>query len=591
MKSKKILIIVIIIIAILAIAGTTFGYLYANTDIFRSNKELFAKYMSQNMEVFQKMTDLQVIDVYKNLENEKKYEINTKVKMTYSEGGEISNPLNNLSAQLNAQKDDESKYFYMDGQILFGEEEYLEAEVIKEQELYGIRFSDVAKQFVTIKNDSNLETVADDIGIDSDKLKTIMNIIDGTVQANEEIISQDEAKNLKEKYLNMLTEAISNGIFGSNKKAMITYNNNTIKTNAYTVTLNSEQVENLIVQILNNLKTENAIIKNVQDEELYTDKIDELIRTLTEEKEVPTLKITVYEQEQNTIRTVLEIGLNKIIIENLEENGELKSKIQVSRIVSEKTNVYDIELTKKNTENQENISLIANITEGEENNYTLNFISEMQSIGENIETSTSISYKKDILTVTARLDNEINLGSDFEKKQTLSDSNNVVLNNMEEERRQSIINALKENVPIKVEIRLDLLREALGMQSDDITGEEPVSDAEMTQVEINKFNAKFEFYTGNEVSAENVKTLLEIVKNHLESYEITPIGNQENTEEIKPEDIKYSIKLNIERNKVNEEGINQVLEKINDKKKYKVAIFYNNQNQLIDYITIDEVEK
>ena len=300
--------------------------------------------------------------------------------------------------------------------------------------------------------------------------------------------------------------------------------------------------------------------------------------------------MTVYEQQQNTIKTVVEIGLNKIIIENVEENGELKSKIQFSKMDSEKTNAYDIEVTKRSDENQEEVSLIANITEGEEV-YAINFISKIQSIGEKVTVNTGISYKKDILTIAAVLENEINLGSDFEKKQTLSDSNNVVLNDIEEERRKSIINALKENVPVKVETRLGLLMEALGLQNDNTTGEEPVSDVEMTQVEKNKFNAKFEFYTGNEVSAENVKILLEIVNDNLGSYEITPVENQEDGQETKPEDIKYSIKLNIERNKVDEEGINQVLEKIDDKKKYKVSIFYNEQNQLIDYITIDEVEK
>ena len=51
----------------------------------------------------------------------------------------------------------------------------------------------------------------------------------------------------------------------------------------------------------------------------------------------------------------------------------------------------------------------------------------------------------------------------------------------------------------------------------------------MSQVEINKFNAKFEFYTGNEVSAENVKTLLTTVKDNLGSYEIKLDENQEST--------------------------------------------------------------
>ena len=63
MKSKKILIISIIIILILvvAVAGTVFGYLYIKTDTFKTDKELFAKYISQNAETLQKFSDSQII--------------------------------------------------------------------------------------------------------------------------------------------------------------------------------------------------------------------------------------------------------------------------------------------------------------------------------------------------------------------------------------------------------------------------------------------------------------------------------------------------------------------------------------------------
>ena len=59
---------------------------------------------------------------------------------------------------------------------------------------------------------------------------------------------------------------------------------------------------------------------------------------------------------------------------------------------------------------------------------------------------------------------------------------------------------------------------------------------------------------------------------------------------MKEDKIRYNIKLNIERNKKDEEGIKQVLAKIKDKKKYKVSISYKGENQLIDSITIEEIE-
>ena len=112
---------------------------------------------------------------------------------------------------------------------------------------------------------------------------------------------------------------------------------------------------------------------------------------------------------------------------------------------------------------------------------------------------------------------------------------------------------------------------------------------EVSQTEINKFNAKFEFYTGEEVSTENVKMLLEIVKNNLKSYEFLNNEVPDNTVGTTTQNNKINIKLNIEKDKIDEAGINKVLEKINSSKKYKVSIKYNDTNGLIDYITITEI--
>ena len=177
MKSKKILIITLIIILVLAVAGTVFAYLFIATDIFKGDKELFAKYISQNSETLEKFTDLQTKKVYEGLKDEEKYESDTEIKATYSEGGEVSNPINNLSAKINIQKDNTEDYFYADGQISYGNEKYLEAEAIKDQEAYGVRFTDIVKQFVTVKNDSKLGEVAKDLGTDSVTLEKMMDVI------------------------------------------------------------------------------------------------------------------------------------------------------------------------------------------------------------------------------------------------------------------------------------------------------------------------------------------------------------------------------------------------------------------------------
>ena len=586
MKSKKILIITLIIILVLAVAGTVFTYLFLASDTFKSDKELFAKYISQNSETLEKFTDLQTKKVYEGLKDEEKYESDTEIKATYSEGGEVSNPINNLSAKINVQKDKSEDYFYADGQISYGDEKYLEAEAIKDQEAYGIRFTDIVKQFVTVKNDSKLGEVAKDLGTDSVTLEKIMDVIDGKENATEEIISKEDVQKIKDKYMNIITNAISNGTFSSNKDAKITYNNNTVSAKAYTVSLTSEQVEGMIVEILNNLKEEDKI------GEKYQDKINDIISNITDEKEIPAVKITVYEQNKKTIRTAIEItSLAKITVENTDENNELKTKIQISGISTETTEEYNIEITKKTDENQENVEAVLSVTNGDDT-YQAGISNTLKNSDSEIQIKTIFEYKKDILTAALNLNNNIILGDSFEKKQTLS-NNNYVLNDATEESRQKVITQLKQVVPEKMTTRMGLLMEAIGLKQNNVTETEK-PESEMTQVDINKFNAKFEFFTGDEVTPENVKTLIGIAKENLGSYEINIVEdsqNSGNTTTTDPEKIKYSIKLKIEKGKTNEDGTNQILAKISDKKKYKVSIFYKEQNNMIDYITIDEAAK
>lgn len=588
MRGKRILVIFIIIILLLALAGIG-AYLYIATDVFKSDKELFSKYISQNVETINQLADSQTQKTINDLNNQEKYEATVKLKTTYSEGGEVSSSLNDLSATIDVQKDQADKYFYADGQVLLGDQKYLESELIKDQGTYGVRFTDVVKQFISVKDDNNLETVASDLGTDSLTLEKIMNVIDGTSDVEEEVISDSDSQKLKEKYSKIIIDTISSGTFKSNKNAVITYNNNTVKTKAYTVTLSKEQVENMLVQILNQLKTESIIIDKLDaQKEMYQGYIDQLIEKLTEETDVPEVKITVYEKDNVTIRTVFEIGLNKVTVENTNTNGKINSRIQIAVVNSDKTDQYSVNFSKENTDQQEKFDIVVEIGE-DDDKYTISLSNQMNKSGSDIQIDSSINYKKDILNATLDVISDIKIGSDFEKKQTLSDNNNFVLNDADENVRKNIIQQLKVRVPEKANSRLELLINALGFGNNVENNNTDNSNTEMTQVDINKFNAKFEFYTGDEVSAENVKTLLEVVKNNLGSYEINQVNDNENSNITDSSKIKYSIKLAIEKDKTDEDGVKQISEKIKDRAKYKVSITYNETNNLINTITIDEV--
>ena len=178
----------------------------------------------------------------------------------------------------------------------------------------------------------------------------------------------------------------------------------------------------------------------------------------------------------------------------------------------------------------------------------------------------------------------------------LDETNNITLSDYDEETQENLINNLKNNVPNLVNTTLQELIDKLGIRQileqlkvsnnngdseneQENSTQEPSDNTEenqMSQIEINRFNAKFEFYTGNEVSADNVKNLLEIIKTNLNKVETSENGE---------------IKLYIEKDVENTEQLTPVIESIVENEKYKVAITYKETNGIIDYITINKIVK
>lgn len=563
MRNKKILTIVIVFIVVLCITGGVLAYLFLTTSAFKSDKEMFLEYFSQNIQM---LNNMKSSGTYKQILDEETFESNTEIKVSNSRGGEISSPLNDLSMTINMQKDNANRYSYTDAQLLFKDEEYLEVELIEDQDLSGIRFTDVVKQFITKREEDETGKIPVSI---------------------EEIISEEEITSIKEKCVNIIKQELENATYSKIKNTMITYNNNTIKTNAYTVTLTQDQVGNIILTILENLKTDEIILQKAEMFGITNlgEEIDKLIDDLSDYENIHEMKITVYEQNDILIRTIVEYAGNTITLENSVENNSQKIKLQVSYPNFDKVVEQNLEITKTITDNEETYNISIELIDGEDTK-TINFTNQLTINEQNIIINTQAQYTQGIETTTITAINNTNLVDNIENKFILDESNNAILTDYDETTRETVINLLKENVPKVFENRINLLSELLGFKQPE--EQEPTEPGEMTQVEINRFNAKFEFYTGQSVTAENVKTLLDVVKDNLGNVEITQIG--EVTEDMDEEDIKENIKLIIEKDKTNQELIQQVLEKIDDDTKYNVEIVYKQENGIIDYINITEAE-
>ena len=438
--------------------------------------------------------------------------------------------------------------------------------------MYGIRFPYAIQQFITAEEEENVENILEESNLLPEESENVLDLLE----------NDERMANLKNRYLGIILNQIGNGDFQKQKNILLTYNNKEISTNVYSLLLNSEQVENILVDILNNMKTDQEILEIVNDKTQFEEDIDMIIENISEEIEIPEIKITVYEYQKNTVKTVFEIGKFNISIENIEYQNEIISKINISKAEDNTTIQFDID--KLNNENTEEFNFSINVVEGDEI-YNIKLLSTMQQLNNEIKVDSEISYNKDITTISLTLENDIKVIDTIEKKETLTTENSRMLTSLEESKRSQMVEIIKNIVIEKTTERINLLMEKMNFTS----SEESDTENGTSQIEINKFNAKFEFYTGDEVSTDTVKELLNVVKNNINSYEFVTQTTTENSENVSVENEKLNVKIKIEKDKTDEEGINKILEKISSNKKYKVTITYNDENGLIEYINIVEV--
>ncbi len=589
MRSKKILvIIVIVIILVLAIAGAALGYLALATDTFKSNKELFGKYILQNSETIENLKKSTAIDAYKTLQQQGTYESDTNLTVSYSEGGEVSNPFNNLKINLKTQKDNTNEYIYKNGQIYLQDEEYLQGEVIRDSEIYGVRLLDAVKQFVSIDNTESIEDVAKDFGINTSDIENYMNLIWENKSLFEEFITKEEINTIKNRYLSIIKNNLDKATYTNMKKAVITVNSQTTQTNAYIANFTKEQTRSFVLEILNAISSDDIIKDKMQKLNIYdkfSEEINKIIEDTTDRAEYYELKVIVYERDGKLVRTLIEFAKNKITIDNINTENQTTVNIQSNILSSDTENSQAITINKVNSSSEESYDITLEIINGDDKK-KIEISNDTEKSGNQLSSNAEIKYSENIKSITVRIKDNTDILNEIDNKTKLDNTNNVTLNKLNDETRTSVIKLLKEQVPEKIKTRLNLLKSALKIDSTE-QPEEPGNE-EMSQQEINKFNAKFEWYTGENVSAENVKNLLEVVKENLNSAQLIELNRDQ--ENVREEDIKIEAKLKIEQGVKNEELVNQIVARIKDKAKYDVVINYkdNDTSKLIDTITITE---
>ena len=591
--------ILFLLIIILAILLT----LYFTTDMFKSNKTLFEKYLLQGMAQISNLDDeTHMNELNQLLENNKEQNV-LKGNITYEENGQKDNVINNINLEITGQTDKKENYNYQDISLTDENEQTLyKAEYINDNNIYGLRLEGI-KQFVS----TDLEKSTDE----NNKAKIWEDLKNINIE-DYLGFSEEEKQTLQTRYFNIINNATNENSFTKQKNVTLIINEQNYTANAYIFSLTKEELNNIYIEILNQIKTDDIILKKLENldnkineyndimQNGKTSKIkEEIVNKITEKTEEiknsnigsDQRRIIVYESQGKPISLGIENGESKIYINTIDEENKKFFEIEETK-ETEKENSSDFIIEKNIQENNEQIIVTYNkVVDDEKIENTLDYTRKLENDTVNVDFKLNRKIKD--FNIEVNLNNVIKIVNNLDKIE-LDETNNVLLEDLDEDNKNNILNILNENKNsqqnrINEKIAQETFDNILiNLELKQAGAEEIGNDGTISETERNRFNSNFEFYEGEKVSKENVLKLIEVAKNNLDDIKVTKYKEDEYIDEERTQPAVQEYSMLIKRSSKNDEVANKFYNTIkdSDKDSYNIKIEYNQQTGLVESILI-----
>ncbi len=595
-KKRKILLVVLAIVFLFIVGGISLILLYLNTDMLKSNATLFAKYLGQNIENMEEVLKQEENDFHQLLQ-QKPYEEETTIKVNYTENiGKTSenndNEINQLRLKMKGQMDPSHQYEYRDIRLLKEEQEIAKVEYMQNEQVYGIRFSDLFRQFILMNRGEIGELIGETDFIQEGNHNQFDEVAMGKEIKELFQFSEEEKKNFQTRYINIVNQNVTKDKFSKQENQNIQINGKTINVNAYILTLSKEQMNELYIKILEELKQDEMILNKIDQlqtmlakynimlesddiREYFIQNIDKMITDIMRNNiGQEEMKIIVYENYHITRRTVIQGTDYKITLDLLPEENYLQFTWQDTK------NNKEIVVTYQEQANEKEFH-IRNTEEEKTTEYSLR-INEKGTGTENLKTIVG-QYEDEFNRLTATIEQEIHLVDNFSDEFKLAEEEKINLSDLEKEQSQSILEQVISGVggkvnqimteEIKQEDFMEILK-AIGVRNE-IEGFETVG---ITETEKNRFNSKFEILQGENLGSENLIRLIEAIKENFINIEVVS-GTQ--------------LRLQLDRFQKNEEMariLTNFMEE-NKNKKYNVKVEYEEETGLAKDILLTMLEE
>lgn len=298
-------------------------------------------------------------------------------------------------------------------------------------------------------------------------------------QAFENLIyTEEEKETVKQKYMTVLNEQLQDEQFTKQKSEDGTY--------AYTLTIQNEQIKNLIIALLTELKNDditlgkiNSVVTEYDLATIEPEDIDSIISNLQDSVVEEGEYIITITQKNSALNSItVENGVQKLAIQKQNQNGNLVYSLGIENL--------------DEGESQMNLNF----------NITLSGLNEMQNVQEKYEyVVESFENSESIAKITFSFENTSNF-VDSVDIEGLSDDNAMILNDYEPEQLQTFMGMLIQRIS---DINADYMEqleigagESTNGSSDNISGtqNDTQENNNLNEMEIQAFNNVFNTYEG-----------------------------------------------------------------------------------------------
>ena len=562
-KNTKILLILIIIIVIIILAGV--GILVFATDIFKSDKEMFFKYMADIGDSKKGFID-DGLKQYFEKKNNTPYNDEGEFSVNISSDNEQKKfeNVNNFNISFSGQVDTANSKAAQNISLNYSNDVKFPINYKQIENKIGLQTKYVGSKFVAIETEK-LNKLSEDL----DDVESYGEMVDKLQKMGKVELTEDEKSHIKDTYITVINQQLEKDKFSKVKESDMS---------GYKLSLTGTDLQNVLVKLLETLKNDQTTVDKLNEylkiqknsAKITASQIDDAIKSIKDDTDFSdkNFEIAVYQKNRDVCKLVIETTEGTIAIEKKIEGNQ--QNIDVS---------YEMKEDKKSkisfSANFENLESLQNIKE----NYEL-----IMSLPEVAESSTTTDVDSKVVVYKYNFSNDVNF-TDSATVEDFSSDNSLMLTDYDSDQVSNFLNAVVERISEVNEQQMGQLGleasenpivniiPSIGLYLGNMNVLNQVN-SNMSEAEINNFNQKFEAYESTNLKGVTVKGLLSTISLNNQS--------EETSNEIK------EINYNGEEYEASEQNITLIKGEIDTEKSYRVEFEKDQDTGLIYRAVINE---